>query len=302
MSGELRAGGAVVVLGAGRGLHSVLRAIRGADKHVTVIVSIAHESRRDDDLRERVTGAGVGDLRRSLETLSGEDGALARAIRRPLTVESLGRHPLGDLTLASAASALGDYAQASTWLGEQLGIDGTVLPATIEPVRRQIDLAEQTATVEWSAGSGRAVKRLRFAGERTRSPEAAVAAIANADWVLLAPGALFRDVLATAAVPELAAALSRTPARVVWIANLEPEAETADMTATDHLRVLRLHGIRVDLMLYDAAAGLKSDPGELANLGVESISKTLRSVTDSSTHDPEQLRSALAALIGSRIA
>ena len=58
------------------------------------------------------------DLRRSLESLSGEEGALVRAIRRPLTIERLGKQPLGNLVIASVASAFGDYETASRWLGE----------------------------------------------------------------------------------------------------------------------------------------------------------------------------------------
>lgn len=298
-SGESRADTAIVVLGAGRGLTSVLRAVRGADENVTVIVGIAYDGERAADASDRVTGAGIGDLRRSLEALSGDEGALARAIRRPLTLEPLGRHPLGNLTLASAATALGDYAQASIWLGEQLGVKGTVLPATIEPVRRQIDLLEQAAPIESWPGAARPVKKVRFTGDRTRAPAAAIAAIGEARWVLLAPGALYRCVLSSAGVPDVTAALSRTPACVVWIANLEPDAETADMTAMDHLHILRLHGIRVDLALYDPAAALKLDAGELAKQGVKSISDTLRSGTASAAHDAERLGLVLASLIGS---
>lgn len=288
----------MVVLGAGRGLISVLRAVRETDHHVTVIVSVAYEGERADDSRDRARGAGVGDLRRSLETLSGEHGALARAIRRQLTLEPLGRQPLGDLTLASAASALGDYAQASLWLGEQLGIDGAVLPATIEPVQRQIDVVEQPAPSESSVGAARGAKWLRFAGDRTSSPAAAIAAIREAQWVLLAPGALYRCVLSTAAVPSVASALRSASGRVVWIANLEPDAETADMTAIDHLHILWRHGVRVDLVLCDPSATLGVDTGELVKYGVESISEPLRSGSNPATHDAERLRAALASLIG----
>ena len=254
---------------------------------LTVIVSIAYGGVHDDDLRQRLTGASVEDLRRALEALTAEEGALLRAMRRPLTVERLGRHPLGNLVLASAAAALDDYGRASIWLGEQLAIAGAVLPATIEPVRRVIETVE-----------GDLPPRLRFVGSRLDSPGAAVAAIHHAQWALLAPGSLYRTVLSTAAVPDVAGALKSTPARVLWIANLEPDGhETSNMTAIDHLLALRAHGVRVDVVLHDPSATLEFDPAELAAYGVRSVSRALRSSRNPGLHDPQLLRSALAEAI-----
>lgn len=248
-----------------------------------MIVSIAYKPGDGDEVQRRVTGASVEDLRRSLEALSGEEGPLLRAIRRPLTIERLGQHPLGNLVIASAASAFDDYGRASVWLGEQLGIEGAVLPATSEPVRWQTD----------------ASSRLRFAGDRIDSPLAAVEAIEQSQWALLAPGSLYRSVIATAAVPDLATALSATPARVVWIANLAHDSnQRADLTAIDHLRALRLNGVRVDSVLYDPSAALRFDAAELARHGVEAIPRSLGGGRDPRLHDPKRLRSALGDLTG----
>lgn len=299
MPGQARWNNAVVALGGGPGLACVLRALRSADKRLTVIVSIAGEGEDGGEAPQRLTGP-VGDLRRSLEALSDEEGVLLHAIRRPLTVEGVGRHPLGDLTLTAAADALGGYGRASIWLGEQLGIDGAVLPATTEPAHWQIEEVEQAATGESLGGPGRRIGRLRFVGDRTESPEAAIAAIRDAQWALLTPGALYRSVLSTCAVPDLAVALRSTSARVVWIANLEPDPrEAPNMTAIDHVRLLRRHGIRVDVVLHDPSATLKFDPDELARIGVESVSRRLRSASNPATHDPERLQSVLTALLAS---
>jgi uncharacterized cofD-like protein len=286
----------VVVLGGGRGLASVLSALRSTGMRLTVITSIAAAPDGVGDARQRLRGP-VEDLRRSLEALSDEDAALLHAIRRPLTVDGLGQHPLGDLTLTAAADALGSYGRASMWLGEQLGINGSVLPATVEPARHDI---EEIGLPAPGQATTRPARRLRFADSRTDSPEGAVAAINDAQCVLLAPGGLYRNILSTCAVPDLAAALASTSARVAWIANLEPDPDEAPgMSATDHLLVVRLHEVRVDVVLHDPTATLSFDDAELSALGVASVAQPLRSRTNPETHDPQLLRAALTSLLGS---
>ena len=181
-----------MVLGGGPGLAEVLRVLREDDIRPTAIVSIAY------DAEERMGDGGaipktpVDDLRSSLEALAPEDGALLRAIRRPLAIKSVGPQRLGNLVIDAIAHGFGDYAQASTWLGERLGIAGAVLPATVGPVQRRIDISQGMSPL---ARAGRLV----FVGGSLRSPRAAVAAIEHAQWVLLAPGSLYRSVIASGA-------------------------------------------------------------------------------------------------------
>jgi 2-phospho-L-lactate transferase/gluconeogenesis factor (CofD/UPF0052 family) len=271
-----RSNRAIVVLGRGRGLAVVLQALRDEPLDLTVIVRIAYEEGQAEQARQQVRAGAVEDLRRSLEALAGEEGALLRAIRRPLSLGRLGRRPLGNLVLGSVASALGDYSAASMWLGEQLGVAGTVLPATTQPLPR-------------------------FTSEGVVTPAPAIAAIEQAKWVLLSPGSLDDGVLSMAALPDLGAALVRSRARVLWIANLEPGlGETAKMSTTDQIRALELHGVRVDAVLHDPLAPLRLDARELEAHGVRSIARALRRGGDSTVHDPRLLRGALQDLIGPR--
>jgi uncharacterized cofD-like protein len=279
----------------------VLRALRGHDRDLTVIVPIAHDANVSQAGQDHPGEGTVEDLRRSLEALSDEQGVLLRAIRRPLTVGRLGEQPLGNLVIGSVASAFDDYSTASRWLGEQLGIAGAVLPATTQPVFRELEAVGEPSGVP-RGGSGQELWRVTFRSENIEAPAAAVAAIKEARWVLLAPGSLYQSVLSTVAVPDVAAALARTRARVVWIANLEPGTrDTADVTGIDHLRALALHGVRVEVVLHDPAASLRFDAAGLQSFGVKSMPRALRSSHDARLHDPASLRAALGDLLGSRV-
>jgi uncharacterized cofD-like protein len=297
---QSRSSKALVVLGGGRGLACVLKALRDQDTDLTVIVSIAsdHESQQP---AERPSPRAVDDLRRSLEALTGEEGALLRAIRRPLTIGRLDAEPLGNLVLGSVASAFGDYSAASRWLGEKLGVAGAVLPATTQPVPREIEPVAEGSCTARSATSGRELKRLRFASAQIDTPAAVISAIEHAQWALLAPGSLYRSVLSTAAVPEVASALSRARGEVVWIASVAPDSrEPASTAGVDHLRALRLHGVRVDAVLHDPSATLRFDESALSSSGVRSVARALCSRRDRAVHDPARLRVALEEIIGSR--
>lgn len=263
-----------MVLGAGPGLAAILRVLREDDIRPTAIVSIAYDADGGVDAVPQNSKAAVDDLRCSLDALAAEEGPLLRAIRRPLTIESVGRHRLGNLVIDSIAAGFGDYAAASTWLGERLGIAGTVLPATVEPVSRR----DMTGAL--------------------RSPRAAVTAIEHADWVLLAPGPLYRTVIATAAVPDLIRALDATSAAVLWIADPEPGC-SAGSTGTGGLALLRSHGIRVDAVLYDSGARRGFDRDELRRCGVRAIPRALHSTSGLADADRKRLRRALGGLIRS---
>jgi uncharacterized cofD-like protein len=284
----------IAVLGGGAGLGSVLRGLRDHDAELTVIVGTAEDASLTGVPRPAEPGSAVADLRRSLEALTDDELALARAIRRPLQIDRLGRHPLGSLVIQSLAGAFGDLGKASTWLGTQLGIAGAVLPVTIEPVGLIIDTGG-LPLAGFPSDSEQSVDRLRFEPERPEVSGTILDAIERADWVLLAPGSLYSSVLATSAIPDVASALQVTRARVGWICNLEPGAGE---TAEDHLRALRGHGVRVDAVMYDPGATLHFSPEWLAGQGIEALPSRL-SGPKPGRHDPELLRGALGQWVGS---
>ncbi len=223
---------------------------------------------------------------------------LARALRRPLTIERLGSHPLGNLVLGSLTAAFGDLGTASTWLGERLGINGAVLPATAGPLSYSIE-AERRTIRGSEPTDGREPQRLRLVPERPQTEPKAIEAIAGAGTVVIAPGPLFSGVLAVTAIPAIREALRAAPGTILWIANLGFEPGDS---LHGQLDTLHRHQVRVDAVLFDpAAADPEFDPGRLAARGVEAIPRRLASQTPG-THDRQLLAAVLAALVSGRAA
>ncbi len=286
----------IAVLGGGHGVAAVLAALRDAPVDLTAIVTTADDGGSSGDLRRHFGGPAVGDLRRSLIALSDRTSLLATVMSRPLETR-YGRHPVGNLLIQSLTDSLGDLEASTRSLGQWLGISGCVLPASVEPVRLLADTGDRLIAGESAIGdTADRIVRLRFDPQWPRTPIAAVRAIQDADWVLLAPGSLYTSTLATSALPQIVPALARTPGRVLWLCNLEPgQAETADMTAEDHLSALRKHGVRVDDVLYDPDAELHFDAPSLARNHITGFAWTLQAGARA-VHDPRLLGGALESV------
>jgi uncharacterized cofD-like protein len=127
-------------------------------------------------------------------------------------------------------------------------------------------------------------------------PEA-VAAVLDADWVVLGPGSWFSSVIPHLLVPELLDALSQTRARRVLSLNLAPQpGETEGFSPQRHLEVLGRHApkLALDVVLADEAAvpdrESLADAAQRFGAAVE-LAPVAR--TDGSPrHDPELLAAA----------
>jgi uncharacterized cofD-like protein len=261
----------LVVLGRGRGLGSVLRTVRDFDNPLTVVVATAECA--DGSPADQNGEPALSELRRSIDALTDDRAALARALRRPLTLDHLESHPLGNLVLGSLASAFGDLGVASIWLGDQLGINGAVVPATIDPLSYVIEPERRVSRRAELAG-GPELRRLRLIPERPETSRTSIDAIAEADLILLAPGDLFGGVLAVSAIPVIRQAVRAAPGRVLWVANREFEAGDS---LNDQLDALQRHQVRVDAVLFDPEIEPSVLSDRLADHGVEAVPRRLGS-------------------------
>jgi hypothetical protein len=125
----------------------------------------------------------------------------------------------------------------------------------------------QLSIVRGQAACAATTGRVRSISLNPANPPAcpeAVAAILDADWVVLGPGSWFTSVLPHLLVPELADALISTRARRLVALNLAPQpGETRDSTLpifevlADHAPELTVDGAGDVARLYGATAQLE---------------------------------------------
>jgi uncharacterized cofD-like protein len=286
----------VAALGGGHGTAVTLRAARRYASSVTAVVSVADDGGSSGRLRQQFDLVALGDMRKCLVALADGTSVLARAFEHrfgPVGEEGeLAGHALGNLVLAGLVETTGDLVAGIDAAADLLGAVGRVLPATAEKVtlKAEADRGEVNGQVAVAA-AGR-IRRVSLVPGGSAPPAEAVRALQEADQVVVGPGSLYTSILAAVAVPGIAEAVARSRGQTVYVANLHPQVpETEGYDVADHVAALREHGIEVDVVLWDSAAGL--------GLGHLDRPARDRRLTGSNllVHDPARLAEALSDLL-----
>jgi len=298
--GRLTPGGPrVVALGGGHGLSMTIRAVREYAGEITAVASVADDGGSTGRLRRDFGVPAPGDIRRCLVALAGDAPVWSEAFSHRFATGDVEGHALGNLMIVGLTETLnGDFCAALDEAGRLLDAVGRVLPATTDPVVLKADVEGEA--VEGQVAVQNSTGRIRQVGlipnDAPACPDA-LAAIAAADQVVLAPGSLYTSLLPVICVPELCRALATTPAGVVQVCNLRPQLpETAGLDGADHLRAVLEHGGRVDRFLYQRGGALPADEDAIRGVGVEPVAAAVAR-PDGLAHDPLQLAEALRALL-----
>ena len=325
----------VVAFGGGHGLAASLQALRllVADLVVddlTAVVTVADNGGSSGRLRTEFGVLPPGDLRMALAALCGEHqwgDTWARVLQHRFAGQGeMHGHVIGNLLIVGLWEQLGDPVAALDWVGKLLGTSGRVLPMALDPLDitaevRGLDAAHpdalatvrgqvEVATTEGVIGS------IALDPADPRPCPEAIAAVHDADWLVLGPGSWFTSVLPHLMVPALREAIVSSDARVVVTLNLVEQAgETAGFGPTDHLAVLAEHApdLRIHTVLADRTSldgGVDDAPGDplddpvndlerlAAATGARLVLDDVACADGSPRHDPVRLAAAYARIMG----
>lgn len=268
--GQSASGLKVVALGGGHGLSATLRALRHVTSDVTAVVTVADDGGSSGRLRAEMDVLPPGDLRMAVSALcdSSEWGEIWRDIlqHRFSTGGELDGHAVGNLLLVATWELLGDTVAGLDLIGKLLNAHGRVLPMATTPLAIEADVRQREqpdAPALLIRGQSRVavtsgtVEGIRLYPEDAEACPEAVAAIEDADWVILGPGSWFTSVMPHLLLPGIREALHHTEARLALTLNLAQQpGETAGYSAADHLRSLHDYApdLRVDVVVADPSA------------------------------------------------
>lgn len=312
---------AVVALGGGHGLHASLSALRLLVDDLTVddltaIVTVADNGGSSGRLRGEFGVLPPGDLRMALAALCGDDqwgDTWARVLQHRFAGNGEMRgHVVGNLLIVGLWELLGDHVDALDWVGRLLGAKGRVLPMALAPmdisarVRGLADDPDELTTVRGQvevATTEGVITSISLEPPDPPVSDAALAAIQEADWVVLGPGSWFSSVIPHLMVPALRDALVRTEASVIVVLNLEQQAgETGGFDPADHLRVLTEHApdLQIDVVVADrgvAASELAGLEQLVAAIGARLVVDDVAMGDGSARHDPRRLGATYARIL-----
>jgi len=232
----------VVTIGGGHGQAIVLQALRNLDCRISAVVATADDGGCSGELRRQFGMPAPGDLRRCLSALS-SDEELSLKLEERISVSSTLPRCRGNLVIAQRYLTSGSLQQAVDWVADRMGCVGRVMPASEESGTLVVCDRWQGFVEGEHNVTSRVASPLVVTVKGGRRPnEAAIAAIEEADVVIMGPGSFCTSTLSALLTGDVGAAVCRCRARRLLILNLaNGEKPCAGFRERDFISVLASH-------------------------------------------------------------
>jgi uncharacterized cofD-like protein len=290
--------------------------------NITAIVTVADDGGSSGALRAELGIPPVGDIRNCIAALADAEPLMSEllgyrfpgglhTVGQPVETQpgGLGGHAIGNLLIAALTAVEGgDFEEGVRRMNRVLAVRGQVLPASPTPItlhartRDGLVVAGQSNVMRTSG-----IERVWITPGDVAASEDAIAAIAEAELIVLGPGSLYTSLLPVLLIPRIRDAVAAAAAVRIYVCNVATQAgETAGYDLADHVEALLAHTAPdlVDLVL----ANDRFDAEVPASWQAESVrlrwpprsEPPPRLVTDDVVdahnahhHDPERLAAAV---------
>ena len=239
----LESGPRITVIGGGTGLPSLIRGIKNYSHNITAIVTMADDGGSSGRLRSELGIQPPGDIRNCLVALADSEDVMQQLM--DYRFESSGQlngHSFGNMLIAALADIGGDFSRAVEIAGELLAIRGRVVPSTTTDVTL-IATTEAGETLTGETNVARASGRITSLSMSPPNPQAhpeAVAALLEADLIIIGPGSLYTSIVPNLLIPGIDDAVAKSKALKVYVCNVAEEPrQTVGYSVQDHLDVVR---------------------------------------------------------------
>jgi len=251
---SLARGPRVVAIGGGNGLSMLLRGLKEHTSNLTAIVAVADDGGSTGFLRDTMAIPPVGDIRRCLAALADDETVVGEVLEHrfagsptdpaPAGGGPLGGHPVGNILLAAMTQLQGgDFEEAVRLANRVLAIRGQVLPATAAPLTVHARLHDGSVIDGQSVITrSRGIDRAWVTPTDAPACEDALAAIADAELIVLGPGSVYTSLLPSLLLPQIREAIASSTALRVFVCNVATQlGETMGMDLADHVTALAAH-------------------------------------------------------------
>ena len=311
----LARGPRIVAIGGGTGLSALLRGLKEHTSNLTAVVTVADDGGSSGVLRSGLGIPPVGDIRNCIAALADAEPLMNDLLqyRFPDDAEGeahgLAGHAVGNLLLAAMTAVEGgDFEEGVRRINRILAVRGQVVPVSGQPLTLHAELRDgRTVDGQSSIMVSSGIDHVWLTPREVRASQDAIAAIAEADLVVIGPGSLYTSLLPSLLLPDIREALLATAAPVYYVCNVATQAgETGGFDLAAHVEALIAHTAPhlVDVVLANNQFGARTPTGwraEHVNLrwppAVQPVPRlVLEDVVDPANahhHDPARLADAV---------
>jgi uncharacterized cofD-like protein len=251
---SLARGPRIVAIGGGTGLSALLRGLKEHTSNLTAVVAVADDGGSSGVLRHELGIPPVGDIRRCLAALADSELLMGELLEHrfagspadtaPESGGPLGGHPVGNLLLAAMTQLEGgDFEEGVRRANRVLAVRGQVLPAAATPLTLHARMQDGTvldgqSLITRTAG----IERAWVTPADAPACDDALAAIAEADLIVLGPGSLYTSLLPSLLLPQIRDAVAAAPALRLYVCNVATQVgETSGLDLAGHVEILVAH-------------------------------------------------------------
>ncbi len=317
---ELAQGPRIVAMGGGTGLSTLLRGLKQHSSNITAIVTVTDDGGSSGRLIQDKGMIPPGDIRNCLVALADAEKSLSDLFQHRFKDDSgtLSGHAIGNLLIAALVDQChGDFEKAVAKASEVLNIRGRVVPATLDHVRLRalleggIEVCGETAI----ADAGGKIRRIYLDPPDAAVNKLALAAIQDADLVVIGPGSVFTSIIPNLLVPGMKETLKASTAPKVYVCNVMTQpGESQGFSASEHVTAI-LNSVESRIFDYvmvndgipseDILARYRESGQHLVDADTDLIRATgfrviqgnFMSQTDVVRHDPMRVANRLLAVL-----
>ena len=286
----------VVALGGGHGLGRVMSSLSSLGSRLTGIVTTTDNGGSTGRIRRSEGGIAWGDMRNCLNQLIAEPSIASAMFEYRFSGNGeLSGHNLGNLMLKALDHLSVRPLEAINLIRNLLKVDAFLIPMSEQPVDLMaIDHEGHEVYGEVNIDQLPCVPKELMLSPPVPATREAVEAIAEADLILIGPGSFYTSLLPILLLDEMAQALRRTPATMVFIDNLGKEhSPAANLTLADRVGIMEHY---IGKRVIDAiVVGPKTDTTGLENRAI--VQTPLDAADVPYRHDQVLLRNALEKAI-----
>jgi uncharacterized cofD-like protein len=263
---RLNRGPKIVAVGGGTGLSTLLRGLKEYSANITAVVTVADDGGSSGRLRREIGGLPPGDIRNCLAALADQEKLITELFQyRFRAGDGLAGHSFGNLFLSAMSELTDGWEQAIATSSQVLAIRGQVLPATLSDVRlwAELDNGERIEGESSISAAGGKIVKIGCRPSRPPALPSVLAAIREADFIVLGPGSLYTSVIPNLLVPQIVEAIAR---RIdiprIYVCNIMSQpGETTGYRVSDHIKAIDAAAGR---RIFDAVLVQKKSPSTAA--------------------------------------